>query len=677
LSVHLVIFRRGKDYYAENVGHDPETRVSGIPFWKKRLRSGDKITLGKSEIVFFQLASPAKPKEQEEPESLASLSFVNEVQSTQHDPAPPLPRETNLIERLTPEHSESPFHLWLLMLGLVLIFTALFGVTLTLTTREKAEDQKIVAAKRLSDLGVLLTYAQLYHIEPSHQNFLDPEFLKGIAPKVLRSPFSEIDWIDKEGRLKGADYLIRIYSDGDLERFILIAQPEHRYFQWLVPSWTLILDSEEMIIRATLELKELNRLLADRGDLEGPNLEPITQKIREAEEIPLQTLASSKKDEGFLPPEELAFIDPKGSYFVYNAPRYFLFNQPLVEMAKNLSEKVGEGKDLQEELSLRIRFPRMIFYTTLGIESAIDARKILSEKWPQENHFIGYLELDKEGYFEKSHLLMMGHRQSAQEIASAEISEDEESADPLAMYHQHPLFVELQKLLESRKERIQPYHEPLVALLDEHLVHSDRQFFLRYKILFDSYQEALKREQNELDMAVNQLYDQYVVSKEEMNIPLFISMLDLAGIEVGYEEEAFLPLTRPILTLRPGIEQLEALFSWVQNAHTIPILDQAVAMAHDLLTVESFPDHHVLNSWQTQLRTLVIYKLETLLWMPHPESEIALDREDTRWMVGRILKNGYITEPDKREFYLSQIDLEKQKPRQEEAHLLSSDLLYP
>ena len=48
--------------------------------------------------------------------------------------------------------------------------------------------------------------------------------------------------------------------------------------------------------------------------------------------------------------------------------------------------------------------------------------------------------------------------------------------------------------------------------------------------------------------------------------------------------------------------------------------------------------------------------------MPHPEGEALHDHETIRWMVGRILKNGYITEADKREFYLSQIDLVPSPP---------------
>ena len=262
--------------------------------------------------------------------------------------------------------------------------------------REKTERQKVVAARHLSDIGMLLTYAQLYELEPSRQSFLDPEFLKSIAPKVLLSEFNSID---KEGYLEGVDYLTRIYSDGDLKRFILIAQPEHHFFQWLVPAWTLVLDSDEMIIRATQDLKELNRLLAGGVGIEEINLALLTQKIREIEAIPLKEISRGR--DGFVPPEELSYVDPRGTFYVYNAPRYYLFNQSLVELAKELSEG-GKSHDLlKEELALRDRFPLMIFYTTLGIESAIDARKILSEDWPEVSHLIGYLEMGTEGDLKK------------------------------------------------------------------------------------------------------------------------------------------------------------------------------------------------------------------------------------------------------------------------------------
>jgi|GEM_PF-3442400 len=654
LPVHLTIFRKGKDYFAENVGHDPHTSVSGVPFWKKKLKSGDVISLGRSTIIFYQLASPAHPEEEGTGGTPLLLPPpLKEKVTSSGATAKETTRETNLIERLSPELTESPLHVWLLLAGIIMVFVALFGLAFTLTMREKAQEEKIVAGQRLADLGMMLTYAQLYSLEPPQKNFLDPEFLKGIASRVL-SPLSvELNWIDKEGRLKGADHHIRIYSDGDLERFILLAQPEYKFSQWVVPSWTLVLDSDELIVRATQDLKELNRLLAEKvGGLEGTNLSLVTQTIQAMDQLPLKTLALDHSNEGFTPPEELSYIDPKGSHYIYNAPRYFLFNQPLVELACQLGEEKEQLDLLKKEIALRSRFPLMILYSAMGIESAIEARKVFSEETPDSSHLIGYLELDeKTGGPGKSRLLMMGHRhQEGSEEAK------NESSDPLASYQDHPLYAELLQLLEARKEHLKPYYASMVGLLEDHIVHTDRQFFLRYQLLFDTFRDALKKEQTEVDLAVNALCKKYVFETGELTLSLFSSILDLAGVEVGYEEEGLIPTIGPILTLHPGIEQLETLFSEIEKAVSMPVLDQTVAMAHDLLNQEIFRDNKELNSWQNQLRSLVIYKLETLLWMPHVEWAEQLDPENLRWMISRILKNGYITESDKREFYLSQIE---------------------
>jgi len=154
---------------------------------------------------------------------------------------------------------------------------------------------------------------------------------------------------------------------------------------------------------------------------------------------------------------------------------------------------------------------------------------------------------------------------------------------------------------------------------------------------------------------------------------MFSTILDLAGVEVGYDKVDILPSIRPILTLHPGLDQLETLFAEIQKAISIPVLDQTVALAHDLLNQELFQNHQGLNSWQNQLRSLVIYKLETLLWVPHIEGLENFNRDELRWMVSRILKNGYITENDKREFYLSHID---KRLSQKEDRLLSGEI-YP
>lgn len=596
LPVHLIIFRKGKDYFAENVGHDPHTLVSGIPFWKKRLKSGDVISLGKSTITFFQLASPAHPEDEATVGTPLSLPPPLKEKTSAHSPPLEAARETNLIERLSPEHTESPLHVWLLLTGLVLIFTALFGLAFTLTMREKAQNEKIVAGRQLADLGMLLTYAQLYSIEPTHKNFLDPEFLKGIAPKVLKPNAVELNWIDKEGHIIGADHHIRIYSDGDLERFIILAQPEYNFFQWLVPAWTLILDSDEMVVRTTQDLKELNRLLAEKvGGLEGTNLSLVTQKIREMEEIPLKVLATENESDGFAPPEELSYVDPRGSHFIYNAPRYYLFNQHLVEMAQGLGEEKEDLDLLKKEVALRERFPLMIFYTALGIESAIDARKVLSEECAESNHLIGYLEIDEKGNLGKCHLLMMGHRAPNENHDESK----NEATDPLASYQEHPLYKELVHLLEVRQEHLRPYYASIVGLLEDHIIHTDRQFFLRYQLVYEAFRDALRREQAEIDLAVNTLCEKYVFQTGELNVSLFSTILDLAGVEVGYDEEGLIPSIRPIMTLHPGLEQLETLFSEIQKANTLAILDQTVAMAHDLLNQEIFSNNHELNSWQT------------------------------------------------------------------------------
>ena len=51
--------------------------------------------------------------------------------------------------------------------------------------------------------------------------------------------------------------------------------------------------------------------------------------------------------------------------------------------------------------------------------------------------------------------------------------------------------------------------------------------------------------------------------------PFSLPYLDLAGVEVGYDEEGLIPSIRPIMTLHPGLEQLETLFSEIRKANTL------------------------------------------------------------------------------------------------------------
>jgi hypothetical protein len=107
---------------------------------------------------------------------------------------------------------------------------------------------------------------------------------------------------------------------------------------------------------------------------------------------------------------------------------------------------------------------------------------------------------------------------------------------------------------------------------------------------------------------------------------------------MGYEEDSFL------LSISSTEEQIHTLLALIEDTQNILVLDQAALEAHDLITTDEQKE---------QLRTAVLYKLEQLLWKPNLHKNNLPPEEELRWIVGRILKNGHITQREAREFYLS------------------------
>ncbi len=686
-SQHFALYAKNGRYRIENLAFDPHLRVNDSPFHTKTLKNGDLITLAGYQICFEELS---KPEQEEEEEKLQTKSHtIDEIDNPQEintlDKSPLNKRkfsdhikETGLsiVEKLKVEQGESKWHVLALFTGIAIFLCTLFGTIFYVSVNDRSELQRMVAARGLSDIAMTLSYAKMHNIKPDNLNWLDPKFLIETSKNVFPDEISKRRWIDEKGSFTQTPYILRIYSDPQLDRFLLIAQPKAGFIQWLIPNNIIAVDSKEMIMKEISNLRELNRLIANALTFQGKDQEEIVNLVHQQKSLPLSSLAQNKEGLGFLPPDELVMINPELQYYIYNAPRYFLWNQTLVDKAIEFGlNKNGDKEAILRSLEKRKPFKEMVLYTSRPIETAIDARRALQEHFEQYSIHIGHVSLDENNKIASSHVLMKSHKAWANDLNANALPEGiplpqlpteiaqvtKNPFHPFMMFSSeslavrakkenqtlHPLVIELNLALEERENHLKPKLEPLLQLLGEHAKRSDRQFFIHYRTLYSQFEAVLRAEQAILDKTIEGLHEKYVMKKKTVTLPQFLSFLDQKGIDMGYEEDSF------VKNLGSAEEQLEKLFEMIEGAQEIHLLDHAVADAKDLIRSDHFKNQEAATKFRNRLRSIVLYKLETMLWQPQGSNQPLPSEEELRWIVNRILKNGYINQKEAKEFYLS------------------------
>lgn len=639
-SEHLAIAWKDGHYVIENKAHDYKCLINGKPFWKKQLQDNDKVQIGHSEFIFQKLSDCLFLKEEKGKEKLAQkIRTLDEILHASH-PAPKNPMPP-------PKVNSSYWHLFILALSCVLLFAVLFSTTFYITIRERAEVERIFAARGLADIALILMAAKEQGKEPPFKNWLDPTFLKEIGQQILPKD-SLYEWIDSEGQFLEASYILRLYSDADFERFLLIAQPKANKLQSILQKSTLVVDSKNMIIKEFWKVRDLNRLLISSSGFEGIIKTEIAELIQKAESMPLEALEKGKEKWGFKTPDELAMLDPEALYPIYNAPRYYLLSEPIVDQADKAARNPHNQafKEQLDQMVKNLTRRHQILYSTKGIESVIGARKVFAKKG---DLLLGYLQLSPEGKIEESHLLMPNQRSWS--IGAyhhqALISDDTPKEAKSSL---HPFHEILPELLKKRESFLQPPAVTLIDLIQSHLQNPDLLFFTHFHNHLEHFKEKSQDAQIELDQSLKELFEKYVLDEKTLDLNQFLSILDEHRIDLGLNEdpEIFERFYDESIAFEVHLNHL---FEMIERAEDLDSLDSLVLVANDLLNQKEGPDSRL--SWKKHLKMLCIRKLETLLWQPELEPTEEGDSFDIQWKIARILKNGYINDAEGRTFYLS------------------------
>lgn len=494
---HIKIVLKDGDYWVINHANDPFVILNENPFWKKKLKVGDILQIRSHTLRIEQLLREEILKDEPIPvaipeDSLKVSPLVEEAYNLESHQQQRVPAPTPPVKKTPPQRSKKWIKTTLLLaLTLIAIFSWGFA-EVYFQIKDKVDREEILAAESLADHAMALQYAKVYHIAPQKQSWIDPQFLKNNLVDLLSTTSLPCGNIDAQGQFSNCPYILRFYTNRDFSRFLLIAQPDATFSEWVVKRKTLILDSSLMVLHKTDDLKTLNRLLSYPTPLDGASGEEIRRTIEKTEIIPLALLSKKTGKSEFSPPIGLAYIKPGAENLIYNAPRYYQFGETFLKKAIFLSEEkspIYEMSILQSELDTLAKFQNLIFYSSHGIKEAFKGHQALHKLVIPMNFFTAYLVFSKQGKIINSRLIVdseLSHLQAP-------------PVEPLIAYE--PI-----KILETDETQF-------THLLQEQIKNAQEEIGPILQDVYTILQETIKSESLYLPPALVDLIDLYQVKR--------------------------------------------------------------------------------------------------------------------------------------------------------------------
>ena len=559
--------------------------------------------------------------------------------------------------------------LWKIFVFATIALMVCIAITVSyLMINEQTDIHEIHAAQGVSDIAMAITYAQLHHIKPPNQNWSDHDFIQDNLNAILSSKYTPLSEVDIQGQFHDSPYILRIYTSRDSSQFLVIAQPVPSLLHWLLPKKAIIVDSHNMEIRKTKDLRTLNRLLVDPNTLDSSNTPEISNLVHQGEILPLTALTADREHPEFNPPKELAYIRPGSENLIYNAPRYYLFSKPIIDKVEQLNKYPDNSQNiapLLQDIAMFSKLHDMVLYSAGGMDGAMQVQKGLVPYAPTQGFLVGYLSFNsKTDLINGSHLILVANHFSKKLNSSTSLTmpspnkgatEIPQDLTSVGINIHHPLFTHLSTLSIDRRKKLRGVSEQLVGLLALHTQRTVPNFNEHFDELVNQY----KRTNQELHVysegALLQLYHDYVAEGPKLTPTLFLAYVEASGLGVFAQNNPKVQATIQQHGMNP--EQIfQKLNSNIMQAKDLITLDQAVEDAASMLSQDKQINSENLTSLQNQLRISVMQKLEHFLLFPSNNLPQDTFTEKNRWILLRILKNGRVTDPDEREFYISQFD---------------------
>lgn len=686
-GIRLRILEQNGNFMIHNVANDPFTTLNSVPFGKLKLANRDLIHLGKVEILFEADPLPVVATIPEKAHILPDVSEATQLATTlqnlekaaeeSHGTEGHLdPHEAHLDE---PHDVGMPWRGFLAVCGVVLLSVVVTAATIYIKALDKSEHEQLIAGRSAADVAMALLRAQVHQIKPEKQNWSDPNFIQSNLEELLAPGYASLVHLNDQGHLLHSDYNLRVYTNQDASKFLIIVQPLPSLLHWLIPRDAIVISSEDMEVYKVRDLKALNRLLVTMSPLDSASDDEILHIIKQGERL---SLISHQFPGGFIPPKTLSVVSPGAEHKIYNAPRYYPFGDSVLRKAFHFLQMTSannqEVQKLQQQLEHLAALPQLILYSSQSIQKTRQTQHILATLIPNHTFLTAYLELDDTAKILDSHLLI-DHDSSA--ISSFAISppqkENKETSESLTINpvpsssevallteedptwetesidEHHPLLLQLKTLMRERKHALMPLNNKIVMLLNRNTKHGAEDFSSFFSLLSNEYEATNQRFQEVVTEKLAELYHQY----NDLSLEQFATYVKAAGLEHLAHES----LETKSQTSAPQERLTEAQFTKqmakFMESSSFEELNQVVTETAGLLDLMHVPNHEVLIRYENEMRSYALAQVQRFLF----SQEGRLPPEDfnpaNRIHLGHILKTAWVTIPEECHFYLSEFDL--------------------
>lgn len=537
----------------------------------------------------------------------------------------------------------------------------------------KESEKKVIEVSRsVSDIALAMTYAQIHHITPHQHNWSNPQFLKTSVSASLSPHHATQLKLEGNGKLND-DYLLRIYTNRDNSRFVIIAQPEPSLFHYLTTPDSIVVDSAMMTLRRINDLKALNRLLIDQDQLHSPGNDDVAHILNKAEIIPMDLLADADNRNGFKTPDLLKVKYPGAENYIYNSPRYSRVGERIMSDAVEALSKptnTTEMRKLKEVLLSISRLPYAVMYTTKGKEHAEKAKMAISSIIQNDEYLLAYINYDEKKDTTTSYLLV-----EEEELAQKETPIKESSFDPLkAARHAAvtligeaaparqgqlnkreldpagPLFKELNDLSNERRQELEKIHSELDGMISREI---EEPGSFTIERLEDKARELTEKIEGMNTSVMKKLYEIYSNHKD---IPLseFLDFVERSGLRQLAANELFSKEGEKAAVNCNLPEEGKKAVLEIEAAVDFDALFASIAKASAYFSCDSSEDPQQIITFQNRVKGAVIEKLNEFILEKNYAEESAIFTQENRKKLSDAMKKAWIFDQEEQNYYLAE-----------------------
>jgi hypothetical protein len=557
----------------------------------------ENLASTEKKVPVAQITVPLKTQKNETEENLTSvITIPKQMIATKYTAMPLDPQSTfsHILEFVKAK-------IWWIIMVITILF--IMGAIIFFSYKNSLKQER-EAARDVADVAMALLYAKQNPTHIKQHNWSEVSFLRDKISRLVHQSNEPLN-VDTQGQFKNVPFILRIYTSKDRSRFLVVAQPTSAWFHWFIPIRAIVIDSNDMRLRVTTEIKALNVHLLRTASLE--NTDEIESILERSPIIPLISIEKGLRKGEFAPPEDVAFADPEGMDYVYNAPRYFKMTESIVAHAAKMTERKHSSDDvaaLMNQLVQISTLPHLIFYTSEGIEVATKAYSKLSSYHFGDQLHIGLVTYNSDkNYIVKTSLMNTSDKAHEMAFAGAsaletEVGEQEKTLSTWAM--------QMADMLNDRRAALIPITNAIHELLAQNNQKPKEEFLQRYYRLIALYDQTDVDQQNKIILGLQGLLKDYLVKQPGGNLNSFIVEMS----EVGLESYAY------SLAGRKGVGMQGPLYDKVVKATNLNDLYHQAAISAEYLEMSLY------NPMQKQ----EIYNLLRLLVLKR--SGVLVDKSD-------------------------------------------------